>query len=91
MTYTVKCDQMTDGWNYDACLTCKRFNSMSTKKGWNWTCSLNKGSAQEKRAFYLIWAENYLIGRGAMSEADECTVLIDYVGKNHRKSVSGGN
>ena len=80
MQVTVKCDIMTDGWNYTTCPSCKRFR---TKAGPDWRCMLNNGSAKERRTFYTIWALNYLNYRGGNFAEDE--VIVDYVGKRKPK------
>lgn len=80
----IKCDQMPESWNYDTCIQCRRFTSHRGEKGTNWNCSLNNGSAAEKRSFYAVWAENYLIARGVMKEKSQSTIIVDYVGKKKR-------
>jgi len=85
MTLIIKCDQMLEDWNYDTCWECKRYNWSKTKKGSNWTCSLNNKSAAEKRTFYMIWAENYLIERGMLGESLRRQITVEYVGKKRRE------
>ena len=85
MDYIVKCDQMTEGWDYDTCYDCKHFVLSLTKKGRNWRCKLNSATAKEKRDFYTIWGTDYLIRRGIIEEKYRYGVAIEYVGKKKRR------
>ncbi len=80
----IRCDQMPENWDYNICIHCRRFTSHRGKKGTTWRCSLNNRSAAEKRAFYTIWAENYLIMRGVIEEKYRSIIAVDYVGKKKR-------
>jgi hypothetical protein len=84
-TIQIKCDQMPDGWNYDLCCECKHFQMNKTAKGLKWRCKLNSGSAPERRRYYMIWAQEYLIARDCMNEKSRDAIIVDYVGKRRRK------
>jgi hypothetical protein len=85
MATTIKCDQMTEGWDSDVCMECKNFSTGRTAKGRNWRCKLNNKSAAERRGFYMIWATDYLIMCGKLNENLEEKVVVDYIGKKKRK------
>jgi hypothetical protein len=59
MPTEIKCELM-DEWDYDHCITCKRFRPKQGKGLKNWGCVLNNENANERREFGLIWAYHYL-------------------------------
>ena len=87
MAISIKCDQMTE-WNWDTCVSCKHFALQSLGKGTKWRCSLNNKTAAEKRNFYLIWATNYLIERGALDGSSRYEVAVEYVSKKKEVNVN---
>ena len=87
MSITVKCDQMTDNWNFETCITCKNFSTGKTAEGRYWRCKLNSKPAFDKRNFNMIWAIDRLIARGKLDEKTQYEIIIDYVGKKVRKKA----
>jgi hypothetical protein len=83
MGYTVKCDVMSDGWNYDNCFECKNFSTARTIKGRTFRCKLNSDTAKEKRDFYIIWGNEFLRNYGI--DLSENQITVEYVGKKKRK------
>jgi hypothetical protein len=83
MTVTVKCDQ-TETFDFDTCIQCKRFTLDMTDKGRRWRCSLNRGTAAEKRRFQSIWALDFLVNRGVFPEDSRDNVVIDFVGRRKK-------
>jgi hypothetical protein len=75
---------MPDSWNYDSCVSCRHFSARTTDKGIKLRCTLNNGKESEKRAFAVIWNENYLIERGVMKEKHRSTIIVEYVGLKKR-------
>jgi hypothetical protein len=90
MTINIKCDQLPDGWNYDTCRYCKHFSlTFNRDNKTQWRCSLNKGSAAEKRSFRILWVDEYLRAHEMMTAEDN--IVVEYVGKKKRRSGQNGN
>jgi len=71
---------MPDGWNYEACYTCKNFSAnVSPRK---WRCKLNNGTAKEKREFHMIWAMEFIRAHGENLAEDE--IVVNYTGKKRK-------
>jgi hypothetical protein len=86
MKCTIKCDVMSESWNYDDCVMCRHYSGNLTAKGRIFRCKLNSNSASEKREFNLIWGHEYLRAHGVKLSEDEITVV--YIGKKKRKPKS---
>jgi hypothetical protein len=80
---------MKDGWDYDSCFDCRNFSTSITTKGRQWRCKLNNSNTAEKRAFRMIWALDFIINHGALSDKYLCSVTVNYVGKNKKKQAKG--
>jgi hypothetical protein len=81
MEFTIKCDHLADGWDYDACQACRHHTANVSPR--NWKCTLNSADAAEKRVFWGIWANEFIRAHGQRLPEDEITVV--YIGKKKRK------
>ena len=74
MQVKIKCELMTT-WDFDHCIDCKRLRTRNGKGLKNWSCTLNRATAKERRDFGMIWASAFLQDHGYNISIPEVTII----------------